>query len=487
MQKHFKNIGSQTIIYSLGNISTKLVGLILLPLYTNSNYLTVADYGILAILEAINQIVIALLTFGLPTAMLRWTFAEKDEGMQKKIIFTVFLFLTIIGVLVSIIGFLNSSILAQLIFRNENYLNYIQILAVYTGLSIISRHPLSLLRLREKAKFYAILSLIKFTIILLLNILFLTYYKMGVSGVMLSLALGEVVFLIFSFPFLIKNIQFSVDRKKLNEMLKYGYPLIFSTLFSLLLTQSDRFILQHLTDEASVGIYALGFKIASVINMLLIQSFSLGFLPYAFKEFEKGIENSFFSRTLTYYTLILVIMALGLTFFSKEVIYLLSNNPEYSSAYTIVPFISFAFVFRGMQFSLSLAFHLSKKTLYNGVIVSIVSVIGVILNFALIPHFGYLGASIAMLISFILMFFITIYPAQKVFFIKYEWIRLLKIFLSVVVGLFFYYLIEYNYYDMVISVALKLLVLVLIVPGLILLKFFSQKERDWIKSKIRQL
>lgn len=53
MLNHLRNTVKHTAIYSLGNLSTKIIGLILLPLYTS--YLTTAEYGIFSILEVTSQ------------------------------------------------------------------------------------------------------------------------------------------------------------------------------------------------------------------------------------------------------------------------------------------------------------------------------------------------------------------------------------------------------------------------------------------------
>ena len=44
-----KKTTKHTVIYSLGNLSNKVAGIVLLPLYTA--YLTIADYGIFSIFE----------------------------------------------------------------------------------------------------------------------------------------------------------------------------------------------------------------------------------------------------------------------------------------------------------------------------------------------------------------------------------------------------------------------------------------------------
>ena len=56
----------------------------------------------------------------------------------------------------------------------------------------------------------------------------------------------------------------------------------------------------------------------------------MGFLPIAFKMFEKPDAKEYFSKVLTYFTLILIFAALGLSIFSDELLILLAkNNIEY--------------------------------------------------------------------------------------------------------------------------------------------------------------
>lgn len=71
----------QTAIYSLGNLTSKVIGFILLPLYTD--YLSVSEYGIFAILEATSQILIGIFGFNFTTSMMRWCVSEKSADGQK--------------------------------------------------------------------------------------------------------------------------------------------------------------------------------------------------------------------------------------------------------------------------------------------------------------------------------------------------------------------------------------------------------------------
>jgi O-antigen/teichoic acid export membrane protein len=418
LKEQLKNIFSQTAIYSLGNISTKLVGFVLLPLYTG--YLTTAEYGILALLEVISQILIAIFTFNLPIAMLRWIAEVRKAEEEKSIIFTVYFTLIIIALMVLAFGLLFSSQTSDLIFKSHKYASYVKVLFISASLSIINRHPLTLLRHREKAAFFAGANILKLIIILLFNIYFVAYAQIGVIGVVYSLAIGEFFILVITFPFLIKNIFLRIRLIFLKEMFFYGLPLVFAALSGILLTFSDRFILQHFYGPSEVGIYSLGYKIAAVINMFLVQSFSLGYLPFTFKHFEEPESGTLFARVMTYYTAALLISAIIISFYAKELLLLLSQSNNFLIAYKVVPLIAFAFVFRGMQYNFALSFHFSKKTKINAYIIVGTAVFNILANIFLVPKFGFMGSGISMAISFLIMLIITIKPAQSEFFIPFK-------------------------------------------------------------------
>ncbi len=78
----------KSAVYSLGNMGTKLIGLVLIPLYTNQEYLTVSDYGALGVLEITSQVLVALMSLTLSQSLTRWYWDKSYAGQQKSIFFS---------------------------------------------------------------------------------------------------------------------------------------------------------------------------------------------------------------------------------------------------------------------------------------------------------------------------------------------------------------------------------------------------------------
>jgi O-antigen/teichoic acid export membrane protein len=432
-----KHTFKQTAIYSLGNISTKLIGLILLPLYTNPEHLSISDYGVWTILEITSQIMIGVLALNLPIAMLRWSSAEKNNEKTKSIIFTTILSLIVIIVISLLFLIPNTEYFSFFLFDSTQYSAHMFLLFIVVSFGIYNGVPLNIIRIKENSSFYVVATSLKFLIILLLNIYFVVYQHDGILGILKGQLIGEIFLTLITFPMVLKSLSIKFDSGTFVEMIKYGGPLVFSTTSSFILSFGDRYILQHYLTVSSVGVYSIGYKIASVINMLILQSFQLGFLPIAYKKLGDADEKRFFSKILTYYVIILTFTALSISLFSREIIEIFTASDDYWLAISVVPIVALAFVVKGIQYNFSLSFHYARKTVYNAVIVVITAIISLILNVIFIQKLGLIGAAYSMLVSITIMMLLSYYFGYKVYFIPFE---KLKIFKVILVGVLLFYI-----------------------------------------------
>ena len=96
-----KSFGYSTIIYGFSNLLTKIVAVTLIPLYTN--YLSVYDVGVIALLEMLELFVVTIIPIGCVNAM--WRYLSTEEGTEKnRIIISSFAIIIISGFFIT--GFL---------------------------------------------------------------------------------------------------------------------------------------------------------------------------------------------------------------------------------------------------------------------------------------------------------------------------------------------------------------------------------------------
>ena len=205
MLEKLKQTVKHTGFFALGNISPKLSGFILLPIYTK--LISVADYGILGLFEVVELLSVHILSFGIPQALLRWHGLTESEIKKKNYIFTLFIFLTCICVGSFLIILSSRSFLAEFLFGQNIFANYFVVLFISISFTVLSKLPLTLLRSEEKSHLYATFISIQFAFNLIANIYFVAILKYGVKGILISQAISTgLIFLILT-PYLFKRMN----------------------------------------------------------------------------------------------------------------------------------------------------------------------------------------------------------------------------------------------------------------------------------------
>jgi len=418
MRKELIHTARHTVIYSIGNLSTKLIGLVLLPLYTAK--LTVENYGQFAILEVTMQFFIMVCGLRLVSGMMRWCSDTEDKKEQGSIIFTSYLAMIALAFVLNLIFQPLRSTWSQIFFHTADFNFYFTLLFINVGLEIINSIPMNVLRFRQQSVQYVVLFSLKMLTALSLNIYFIGYAHRGIDGILLSHVCANGLLLLLSIPIIIKNSYYKFRMNSLKQMVQYSLPLVFTAISVQLLSMGDRFILKYYLTYDDVAIYSLAYKIAGVINVFLIQSFTLGFLPVAYRMSGRSDGKAFFIRVHTYFAGLLVVAALLLSLFSREVLALFVRNDAYLAAAAFVPPLAFTFVFKGLQYIYSLGFHYVKKTRYNALIVFGGVILNFLLNFMLIPRWGIWGASISTVISSVALASAFYYYSSKLYPVKYK-------------------------------------------------------------------
>ncbi|MCF8307722.1 MAG: oligosaccharide flippase family protein [Bacteroidales bacterium] len=479
MLNNIKLATKDTLIYSLGNISTKIIGLILLPIYTKE--LTVAEYGVLGTVEITIQVLIAIFSFSLQRALSRWYWDKRYRDKQKSIFFTtlVFIAIGILLMLVLLIPFSGS--FSQSLLDSGKYTYLFQLLLVSAAFQILSRLILIVVRLQRKALLFSISNIFKLVITLGLTIYFVVGLQRGVEGIIEAQIIGFISLILFNIKFILKNISPVFERIILKEMLLFSYPLAISGVGGVLLTVTDKYAVRFVGGMEDMGLYNLGFKVGNVLKLLFINSVFNAIGPMRYKMMDQPNNKRFYSKLMTYTSFGFVILLLGLSLFSKEAIRVLASNKEYWGAYQIVPILVFAQLFELLRRNANFGLIVEKKTKIISMVMIFVMVLNIGLNIGFIYFFGPIGAAIALLISQAIYFGLIYTYSQRHYFIPYE-IR--KVFImillsAVIVGISYLFL---NSMDIIPRIIIKLLLIAIFPVLLYFFKFYDPVEIDRLKG-----
>lgn len=425
MFEELKNLLKHSSIYGLGGILGKIVGFLLIPLYTH--YLTPSQYGILELLDLASYVLAMFLGLGIAQSTIRF-YWEYDQLEDRKAVISSALFfswgISLAGALIS--SYLAPSI-SLLIFKNVQYANYLRIILFTLFFTLGAEVPLTLLRSLEKSVLFTIVSVIRLVISVSLNILFIVGFKWGILGILVSGLISNGLVSSFLFFYTCQRMGRGFSWVKLKEMLRYGLPYVPGGVSMFIINFGDRFFLQRFASLAEVGLYSLGYKFGMIINLLLLAPFILAWGPKRFEIAKTAAAKDIFSVVLTYFWFVEIFCSLGIAILIKDILRIMSP-PEYFAAHKVVPLILLSYVLQGGYSCMQIGILLQKKTKYIAVITTICAASNLLLNFLLIPSLGMMGAALATLITFTIMFILNYFISNSIYYIRYELIRILKMF-----------------------------------------------------------
>ncbi|MBN1163705.1 MAG: oligosaccharide flippase family protein, partial [Candidatus Krumholzibacteriota bacterium] len=396
----YKNVLKHSVIYGFGNLSTKIVGFLLLPVFTK--FLLPADYGVLEIITITSSIIVVILNFGMSTAIFKSYFNYDSEKKRRLVISSAFYFCVTVTVILSAAMLSGAPLFSRVLFGNTDYIPHFRLMILSSFFAAGLLVPLAVLRAEERSFLYICFTFSQIFLMLMLNIYFVVVLKLGVLGILLGGAISGCLIYLTGLIFVFRKIKWVFSRSELKLMLTFGTPLIAASLANKVLTGADRYLLKYLSDLHEVGLYSLGYKISSIMIVFVVQPFSLAWPVIMFKLAREEGAAVVYRNVLTYFITAASLIALGLSVFSREVITLLAP-PVYRDAYQVVPLLTLSLVLSGAFYIVGVGLNLERKTGYFPVIIGCAALFNVFANYLLIPRYGMRGASLATVITQVLI------------------------------------------------------------------------------------
>ena len=478
MLADFRKLFRQSAIYGLGTLSTKLAGFVLIPLYTKS--FSVAEFGVLGLLEVSAAVVISFFGFSLYSGFFRWYWDKSAEGKKESLFFTVTLFQIGIVILTYFAAqpFLKS--FSQLILNSPDYTYLLRLMLISSLIQLVLVMPNTLLRLQEKPWLFALANLLQLIFSLIVTVYFIAFRHAGIEGIYYGQIAGSLAFASVLVRYSYRNMIFRFEGQLLRELLVYCFPLFMSGVALVMLNVTDRYSIEVLGNMADVGLYSYGFKLANTLNVFLITSINFAIQPMIYRMMNAPDNKRFYAKLLTYYTFGTMIFGLGMMVFGLEITKLFAKRVEYYDAWYIFPFIIYSIVFGMMKDVATTGLSISKKTKVIAVTVIITAALNLILNNILIRLMGNQGAALSKMLSMLVFFVLTLYFSQKVYPIPYEMKRI-TLMLVTAAGLYTISLL-FNSLDLIPRLGFKALLIVSFPFVLHFFRFYEPVELSRIRG-----
>ena len=415
----------ETIIYSLGNLSNKIVGFILLPLYTS--YITIHDFGVLGLIEPLTQFTFTILGLGLNSAFMRWYAIEKNDLQKGRIFFNTNLVLFINTFIWVVLLILLADYISILLFSHSEFSILLKIAFANVFFLVVNPIIFSTLRIRHKPVEYSVIRASQFLINLLLNIYFIVALEWGLLAIFLSQLISQLLVFIYFLPAYVKLTRIEFKPKLIKDFLVFSFPLMPVGILNLIITMINRFFLEHYDTLESVGLFSFAFRISNTIKVLVIESLTLSLTPILYQKLAEQNGKRFVQKNFIYGSYFIMIVYIFIASFSKEIILLIAQNEAYYNAYQIIPILGFAYIFHAINYFYTVLLSYSKKTTSILKATLIAAIMTIILNMILVPSFKIYGAALINVLSTMILFGLMYLYSREAWGVYFELHKLIMI------------------------------------------------------------
>ncbi len=397
-------------IYFLGNVLTMMSSLISTPVMTRM--LTKQDYGMMVLINSSISLVGLVMGLGIQDAVMRFysTYSDsaKTNGEIGHFRNTALSFCFCAnGIAVTL--FILATYAAGFFIESKPFLIYLRVATVLILFRAVIDIYLAFYRAEGRSGYYSMVAFLQKYLALFFSITFMLYIFNGLWGVYIGSLLGEGIVAIL-FLFLLfrehKVNKITWEREIVHTILQYGAPLLFGNIALLILNIGDRYVIGYYLNAEEVANYSVPYQMATILIITLFGPVRQAFLPFIFSLYEKNGDEAVgrlisWAMRLLFIAIIPVIF--GISYLGEDIISIIATE-KYAPFARLLPFLLFGLFFYGMfQAIISSVLLLVKKTGLISKLTCCWGVVNLLLNFALIPYWGLLGAAISTAATYILL------------------------------------------------------------------------------------
>lgn len=377
------------MVYTLSNIIIKGMAFLTTPIFTR--LMSQEEYGSFSNISSWANIISIIATLCLYSSISRAKY-DYDESI-KEYMSTI----TILGSVFTLIVWLLIEVKMEFwesIFDMDGlYIRSIMLYSLFTPAvqTLITKH-----RMYNEYKNVIALTWI--------TLLVSTFASLGLTYVMSNKLMGRVIgnYAIIAVVDIVFWIYIIFQGKSFSlRMCKYAcalsLPLLIHELSGVLLNSSDRIIINQLCGATKAALYSIAYTIAMVITVVL-SSLNQAWVPWFFDKLEKN-EVSIIRKVVPKYVIGFTLGCIGLMLIGPEMI-LVFGGKSYAEAVYVIPPACLAIE---VQFIYTLYVNIEfflKKMTYISIATAGATIINIVLNYLLIPRFGYIVAAYTTVIGY---------------------------------------------------------------------------------------
>lgn len=303
--KFLKDIG----IYAIGNLGSKIITFLMLPLYTH--YVAPADYGYYNICLTVVLLLLPFTTLQLRDGAFRFLLDSTSTEQREKIVTGTYKTL-----LLSILLWGGAGVIISLVTNIAYFWYTVAFLVAFTLQEVISQ----VIRGLGNNKAYVAVGILASLGIGIFSVIFVVWLKMGIKGIFLANIIARVLCLVIVELKVKSFVRFFKPYLKVGQvakdLLRFSLPLLPGSLCYWLTTSSDQWIIKLYLGDEMTGIYATAVRFTSILQ-IAVYIFYQAWQETAILQFNSKDRDVFFSKMLNTYICLLCLLGVTYNFMLK--------------------------------------------------------------------------------------------------------------------------------------------------------------------------
>jgi O-antigen/teichoic acid export membrane protein len=381
-------------------------------------------------LMTISSLLGSILLMGMDSAQSMYFFKYKKEGHneQASIISSILQWRLIFGSIIVVLSTIISPILNKVLFGGK--LDWEYFLVSFGGIMFlqVTSQSAEVMRLLYRPWSFIFVTLSQSLLAALIALILILNFDQGIFGFFLGPLIASLVAGSIGWYRVRAYLSFSKLHSSLWPiLLRFGAPLVPASFAMYLMNSSDRWFIQHYHGSDALGLFAVGAKFA-LLSTLAIETFRKAWWPMAMDSMHSKGGEEIFILISDWYIKIGCFLMIVLTFLSPWLVKFLTG-PDFHDSWPIVGILCWKGLLYGYYMICSAGIWKAEKTYLNLYISLAALLVGLILNFLVVPKYGILGASITTIITFLVWITISAIVSNFLWKIKFNYFYNFLIFI----------------------------------------------------------
>ena len=204
------------------------------------------------------------------------------------------------------------------------------------------------------------------------------------------------------------------DKEFWSYALRFNLPLIAYYLSQVIFNQSDRIMISHMVGTSEAAMYGVAYNLAMILTFVL-NAINGSYVPWMYGKIKegRGVENKPISIVLI---ILMGLMILCVIWFAPEIILIMAGEKYEAAIYVVAPVAMSLLLLFYCQLFINVEFYYEeKKILVYGSVGA--AILNIVLNYLLIPVFGFVAAGYTTLASYIVFALSNYYTMKLVVFL----------------------------------------------------------------------